>query len=469
MPAGHLGGEGAAAYSSFAHDSRYRRSPTTPRTTGREEGGTLLDLTAASADRYALALLAGGLGLVGALLLRRRPDWAVGCYLLVLCFVPVWAGVQVKAYLEPQTLMAFVVLAVVVSAGGRLGGRVTAVDAVVAAFFLVSLVPVALGGATVSTVFTIAVQWLGAYLVGRLVCHRVDYAWLLRGIAVVFTVVAVLAVIEYLTGENIFLQIPGAAAQLAEWGTLQGRGDVLRAEGAFGHSIALGAALAMAIPLTLASDLRPVVRVVMVAAMLSGVAVTFSRIGLITAALGIALSLVALRDEMPARLRITLAGVAALAGAFLFPVVRQAFAAAGDEAADSAAYRGDLLSLTGEMRVLGLSGAFNRSPTGRTTFGEFRSIDSALMLQGLTYGWLSLVVALVLLAVGTVAVLTGRASGPAIAVVAQIPALATVALITQYSAMIWFVAGLAVYATTRAATEQRAPIRRPAGAATPLG
>lgn len=436
---------------------------------GPEEGGTLLDLTAASADRYALALLVGGLGLLGALLLRRRPTWAVGCYLLVLCFVPVWAGVQVKAYLEPQTLAALVVLAVVLTSGGRLGGRVTAVDGVVAAFFLVSLVPVVTGGATVSTVFTIAVQWLGAYLVGRLICHRVGYAWLLRCIAVVFTVVAVLAVVEYLTGENFFLDIPGAAAQFAEWGTLQGRGDVLRAEGAFGHSIALGAALAMAVPLTLAADLRPVLRVSMVTVMLAGVAVTFSRIGLITAALGILLSLVVLREEMSARLRIALAGVATLAAAFLLPVVRQAFAAAGDEAADSAAYRGDLLSLAGEMRVLGLSGSFNRSPTGRATFGEFRSIDSALMLQGLTYGWLSLVLALVLLAVGAVAVLGGRASGPGIAVVAQIPALATVALITQYSAMIWFVAGLAVYAATRPRPAPQEQFRPLVGAATPLG
>jgi hypothetical protein len=45
-------------------------------------------------------------------------------------------------------------------------------------------------------------------------------------------------------------------------------------------------------------------------------------------------------------------------------------------------------------------------------------------------------------------VVTRRASAPAIALVAQIPALATVALITQYSTMVWFVAGLAVHAAT---------------------
>lgn len=428
----------------------------------------MVDVTAAAVDRLALALLALGLGLTWALLLRRRPRWAVAGYLLVLAFVPVWAGVRLKIYLEPQTLWALLVLGVLLSVGGRLRGRVTAVDAMVAAFFLVSLVPVLTGGATVPAVFTIVVQWLGAYLVGRLAGERVGYAWILRLVAAVFTVVAVLAVLEYFTGENVFLQIPGASAQFAEWGTLQGRGNVLRAEGAFGHSIALGAALAMAIPLTLASDFRPVVRVTMVVLMLAGVGVTFSRIGLVTAATGIVLSIMVLREAMSGRLRLVLAGAATLAGVLLLPVVRQVFAAAGDEATDSAAYRGHLLSLAGEMRVLGLSTSFTRSPTGRVTFGDFRSIDSALMLQGLTYGWLSLVVAVVLLVVGTVAVLTGRASAPTVAVVAQIPALATVALITQYSAMFWFMAGLAVYAATRR-PEPEVPVRTMIGASPPLG
>jgi hypothetical protein len=46
---------------------------------------------------------------------------------------------------------------------------------------------------------------------------------------------------------------------------------------------------------------------------------------------------------------------------------------------------------------------------------------------------------------------TGRATAPTVAVVAQIPALATVALITQYSTLLWFVAGLAVFSQSRAA------------------
>lgn len=412
-------------------------------------------LTAASADRWAVELLALALAAIGTLLLRRHPRLAVLSYLLVLAFVPVWAGVTVKVYFEPQVLWGLLVLAVLLTAAGRLRPRSTAADGLVAGFLLVSLAPLLVGGATLSGVFVLVVQWTGAYAVGRLAGHRVGYAWCLDAIAVVFTVVGALAVVEYLTGVDLFLSIPGSAAQFAEWGTLQERGGVLRAEGAFGHSIALGAALAMAVPMALASGFRVWIRIAMVLVMVSGVAVTFSRIGLVSVALGIVLSIVSLR-ELPARLRGLLAGAVTVAAAALYPIVAGVFTAAGDEATNSAAYRGDLLSLVGQMRALGVSAGYHVSPTGHASFGGFRSIDSALILQGLTYGWLSLALVLLLLALGVGAVLLRRASAPAIALVAQIPALATVALITQYSTMIWFVAGLAVFA----AAERRASAQR---------
>ena len=49
-----------------------------------------------------------------------------------------------------------------------------------------------------------------------------------------------------------------------------------------------------------------------------------------------------------------------------------------------------------------------------------------------------------MLAICVVVVLAGRGSPAAVAVASQIPALATVALITQYFPFLWFVAGVAV-------------------------
>jgi hypothetical protein len=341
-----------------------------------------------------------------------------------------------------------------------------AADGLVALFMLSSMVPLLAGRSSVTSVLVVAVQWLGAYLVGRTIAGLTGYDWCLRVVAVVFTVVAVIAVLEYLSGWNPFLLVPGSGTRHETWAVLQERGGVTRAEGAFGHSIALGAALSMAVPMTLGSSFRLSARVLMVVVMVGGVVVTFSRIGLVTTVLGLVLSIVALREEMTRRLRVLLAVSVAAVGLAVLPLLARVFASAGDEAAKSAAYRGDLLTLVGDMRSLGFSAAFYRSPTGEVFFGSFRSIDSALILQGLTYGWVSLVFALLLLGAGALAVLTTRASAPTIALVAQLPALATVALITQYSTMVWFVGGLAVFAQ---ALRRRIapPTSRPAPAPAP--
>ena len=59
---------------------------------------------------------------------------------------------------------------------------------------------------------------------------------------------------------------------------------------------------------------------------------------------------------------------------------------------------------------------------------------------------LPLAVVLLLLAILVGSVVIGRATPASVALVAQIPAFATVALITQYAAFVWFAAGLAVSA-----------------------
>ena len=73
----------------------------------------------------------------------------------------------------------------------------------------------------------------------------------------IFTIVAVLAILEFVTGTNLFITyLPNTTSLFDIWGTLQPRGGVIRAEGAFGHSIALGASLGIAVSLTLGSSFR---------------------------------------------------------------------------------------------------------------------------------------------------------------------------------------------------------------------
>jgi len=375
-----------------------------------------------------------------AIVVHLQPRLGVLLWLITVAFVPFWLGLNFIVYFLPTSLMGILVLVAVRPTVPRLGG----LDLIAAFFFISCLAPAISGGATQSTIFGILSQALLAYLLGRLLPVEVDPQWIYACVAIVFTVVAVLALAEFILGWNPFVSLGPANPLHAKWGVLQGRGDLLRAEGAFGHSIALGSSLALAIPLTLAAPLHVRLRLVMVILMLGGVAVTISRISMVSAGLAVVLTVVFGKQGVPRQLKVGITALGAAATAVLAPYFFSIFQSAGDEAAGSADYRGKLTELIPDISLLGISSAAYRSATGELFFGRFQSIDSQLLYTGLTYGWFALSCAVVLLVAAGVVLLRGRATPATIAVVAQIPALATVALITQYSMLFWFIAGLAM-------------------------
>jgi hypothetical protein len=376
-----------------------------------------------------------------AIIVHLHPRLGVLLWLSTVAFVPFWLGLNFVVYFLPTSLVGILVLVAVRPAVPRLGGF----DLIAAFFFISCLAPALSGGATQSTIFGILSQALLAYLLGRLLPVEVDPQWMYACVAIIFTAVAVLALAEFAFGWNPFVSLGPASDLHAKWGVLQGRGDLLRAEGAFGHSIALGSSLALAIPLTLAAPLNVRVRLTMVVVMLGGVAVTISRISMVCAALAVLLSVAFGKQGVPRQLKVGIVAVGAVVTAALAPYFFNIFAAAGSEAAGSADYRGSLTELIPDISLLGISSAAYRSATGELFFGRFQSIDSQLIYTGLTYGWFALGCVIILLIGAVVVVVRGRASAATIAVVAQIPALATVALITQYSMMFWFIAGLAMF------------------------
>ncbi len=398
-------------------------------------------LSASQVDRTALVLAATTAAGVAVLFLRRRPKLSAVLFLFVLAFVPVWLGLTVNAYFMPVTVTALFLLAV------HLPG--TLLDAglgdLIVIFFLVAcLLPTLGGGSTRSTVFTALTEWTLPYLLARVFTVRVEEAWIHRWVAAVFTVVSLLALVEFFFHFNPFVHLMAANPLFKVWGTLQERGGALRAEGAFGHSIALGVSVAMAIPFALASPFTLRTRLLMTALMVGCTAVTFSRIAMICAALAVVSSVLFIREEISARVRAAIIVVFGVVATVLIPLISSTFSAAGSEATNSASYRGDLTSLLPAISVLGFSPDARRSPAGDLIFGRFRSIDSALILLGLTYGWLAVFFAVVLVFGAITFVATGRATPATIAVVAGTPALLSVALITQYGTWVWFVGGLAV-------------------------
>jgi hypothetical protein len=390
------------------------------------------------------------------LVMSRAPRLAFAGWIGTLCSVPVWVGVSVKVDLEAHVAASVGLVASllpVLVRGSRFAvARLTWGDGLFVLFVLTSLVPVVSGRVTFSDTFVVAVQWGAAFLAGRLIGYRVRLSWVYGAVAVAFTVVAGLAVVEFLTGWNPFLHIPGDAALRAVWAVVQDRGGRSRAEGAFGHSIALGACLALAVPIALAAPFRTGARLAMVVLMLAASVVTFSRIGLVTAVAGAVLAVLFLHRELPRRLRIAATAGLVVVGAGFASLVSQVFAAAGTEATNSADYRLELLRLVPSLQPFGWASTAYQLATGQVIFanvpssdGLLHSIDNALLLVGLSYGWVPMAVVVLGLLVAVGCLFSGRVTAPTIALVAQIPAFATVALITQYSTFTWFVAGLAVF------------------------
>ena len=389
-----------------------------------------------------LVALLGLLG-VGLLLIRGKAKLAVVLWMCSLCFVPVWMGVNYKVFLLPTVLVAVVVLLVIVPV------RVAALgpaDVMIIFFTVVALSPLVVGGASGSFVATLTLQWLLGFALGRLVPLRVDPRWIYGCISVVFSVVAVLAIVEYLTQRNLFLLLHADNRLFQTWGSILSRGGKARAEGAFGQPIALGTCLAMAIPFVFASRFSTWLKLAMVAVMGVAIVPTFSRSALICGGLAVLLCLVFQREGLSAQLRVVFLAVVGAVAIVAVPFVLQIFADAGTEAVNSAGYRSSLLSLVPQMTVLGLSPSATHNAYGDLFFANYKSIDSALILLGLTVGWLALVVALALLVGAVVRVLRGRADPATVAVVVAIPSLATVALITQYGMFFWFLAGMAACA-----------------------
>ena len=415
------------------------------------------------------------LGVVAAALLlivlRRAPRAATALWLAAVCFIPIWIGIGIglngKLFLPAVSAIGLVVIAALIPAPGF-----HLVPADVFLLILLVLGVAGLFGANASiayaTLITTVSYFAVGYIVGRLVALRVGAGWLNAAIAVAFTIVGALAVIEFVTRFNPFLLIHASNGLYSAWGTIQVRGGVPRAEAAFGHSIALGSSLALAIPFALAAPFRFWLRLSMVAVMMAGCVVSFSRTAMLCAAIALLLSVFFSRD-LSVRARTVTLSVLAVAAAAASPLVLSVFDDAGTEATGSADYRGDLLSLLNSMNPIGVADSAQRDSTGTLHFAHFVSIDSQLVLTGLTNGILALILACVALIGAVWVVLRGRATPATIAVVAQIPALATVALITQYSILLFAVAGIAASSQWLSRTARDSAAAEAAAARVPTG
>jgi hypothetical protein len=398
-------------------------------------------------------LLLFGLGAMGWAwyLARTAPRLVVAGWTAVCFFVPIWVGVQAGVYFSAVAGATLVALA------GWFTGRLTfsSVDLLFGAFLCLVLIAFAFGGATWGHLLIVLFGWLLPYVWGRVVLVRVPHAWLSGCIAVAATVAAVLGILEFATGFNPFLQIVTSNPGWLTWHELQLRGGFVRAEGAFGHSIAYAGALAMGSVFVITTRWPAWIRLACLAVIVTAVGLSFSRIGLVSLALTLLLAVLLLGRWIEGWVRAGVAALLVAAAAIGVPMLWDVFTAAGDEAGGSAAYRSELIPLLGDLRPIVIAPSWAVLPTGETYYGTFQSIDSELVLTALRFGYLPLLALVAALVVCIVSLLKGRATPAAVAVAAQVPAFAAVALLTQFGFLVWFLAGVAVSSVALHEAERR--------------
>lgn len=376
----------------------------------------------------------------------RSPRLGLLCFLATVAFVPIWIGATVVLYLPAVTVVgAWLMIAMAI----RSRPRWTLADLFVLFIFVIAVLTPLVAPYSLTAVFDVLTYWVVGYGAGRLVMTQMDPRDVYRCMAIVFVPVAVLSLVEFFFGWHGLAELGPPTTLHQFWGVIQLRGGLVRSEGAFGHSIALAVSLAMVAVTTVEARGPRAWRVAAIAIMVAGIAVTLSRLGLICAVIGLVGCVLLLRSREARQVRAPLAAVLGVGAVILVPLVSEVLARAGSEASESSSYRGDLLSNVSRITWLGVTDAMQRSAYGRVYYGGFRSIDSELLLMGMLYGWLVLGLLVLVLVVLAATALRGRATAPTIAVVAHVPALATVALITQYHLFFWFVLGIAVASTAR--------------------
>lgn len=369
----------------------------------------------------------------------RAPRTSFVLWCAALVFVPVWVGVNAGVFWSVATVLT--ALAVATNLPWM---RWHPIDACLLGFVVLVVAMNLIGEVRLAPLVTALLEWVLPYLWGRMVLSRLSGGFVLRVIATAATVVAVLAVLEFLTGTNLFVAIPGSGVAHATWSPLQDRAGFIRAEGAMGHSIALGSVLAMAAAFVIAAPWPFVVRVLALAFLGAAVVLSFSRIALVGFAVTVALAALLMKD-VSRRARAGLLTILAVAVLAVLPFLSSVLESAGDEADGSAGYRTDLVILLSQVRPIGGAGAWESLIVDGQYLGYFaRSVDNAIVSILLRFGWLPTAL-LFMVVVGAILMSIRRSrSAAAVALVGQVPSLFVVALITQYGMFYWFTVGLAV-------------------------
>lgn len=415
--------------------------------------GLLAPVSAAAA--IAKPLLAIGLlgGFVVLYIAFTKPDQSLQLWLVVVCFTPVWLGATFPGvgYVQPAALVAIPVLLGVVAR--RATWAPSKPDLVIILYVALAFFATRFGS-TQTELKGVLLSTIVGYSVGRCISGAKSSDEMGRILARLTVLFALLAVLESLTRWHPFRHL-AVSSPLGFWADVQSRAGLDRSEVTFGHALALGAFLALGLPFVLKYQKRPYLSA---AITLAGVFSTVSRGPIISAALVWLLSLAPGKglSRMAAR-KVSAVTLLVLLGAVAYPLAQPILTHASVDLSQSSQYRSALVPLIASARPLGLAHGAQFDTSSKTFIfgGAYGSIDNAPLLLALTEGLLPTIVLLGGLFAFVLAYGRGRAGPATIGIVGQIPALLTVALITQWAVLLFFVAGMAGTELSRRNTPAR--------------
>ena len=428
-------------------------------------------------------MIAGGIiGAATFALALARPRWALVPIFATLAFVPVYAAPKLgPVYLEATVcglwvLTAALALRILVQEALP---PLALMDVAVAVFFVVLWIAVVFGGEETATFIQRVFLWFGPYIALRLFVHRdPDVSFLARLFVGIALAIVPLVLLEVATGINPFSGLV-INSDADVWGQGQERLGAVRAEGAFGHSIALGMFLATAALFAVGVAAHTQDRgaralwLVSTAVLLMALAATLSRTGWVMFGIGVVLLVLTSRPAGRARLAVMILVAAALTlgASQVLPseVPTPLSLAAGDrEISGSGSYRVRLLELAlepGALKAIGPADRGLAAPIG----GE--SLDNAYLSLAQDFGVLPAGAFLLIVLASIWSLVRLRRRGLdallPVVVVANLAGLLFVALITQHQVMIWALIGAmaAVAANAGRSGDARHDLHGPTGPA----
>lgn len=385
-----------------------------------------------------------------------QPRRAFVIWLLSMTMIPPWVSLHILVAVPFHCLIAVVAVGATIF---HVSVTISKLDLYFGLFISICFGVLASNGVDAHSLVLIAVNWVIPYLAARVLVAGTGTRFAVNAVAITFSLVGALAIVERALDWHPFVGWDfGSATAFQLWQGIQLRSGAPRSEWAFGHSIALGGSLALAIPFVARSSHSARVKTLMFILIGGGVFAAASRGATVAAILTAAICIVNAKKLSDARaLSFVLSGVGLVVALnFLLPALETLLIGTDYGDRSSALYRNEIYSTF--LPRIEFFAPYDAYAPGENVES---SIDSAVLDIGLRFGWLVLFLAAFPLLVAAIRVLAGSATLGEIALVGQLPVFATAAFITQYQNWIFIVAGISATMLATAARTAKVNVANP--------